>query len=48
MRRGGIATTLGRFEYRDGLETIPADPTLAFVKRTRIAERLVGRSTSRT
>ena len=26
----------------DGLETEPADPTLAFVKRFRIAERLVG------
>jgi hypothetical protein len=42
LRRGGAAATLGRFEYRDGLETVPADATLAFVKRTRIAERLVG------
>jgi hypothetical protein len=42
LRRGGAAATLGRFEYRDGLETVPADATLAFVKRTRVAERLVG------
>jgi hypothetical protein len=42
FRRGGMAGTLGRFEYRDGLETVPADATLAAVKRTRIAERLVG------
>ncbi len=42
LRRGGLAATFGRFEYRDGLETVPADATLAFVKRTRIAERLVG------
>jgi hypothetical protein len=42
LRRGGLAATVGRFEYRDGLETVPADPTLAAVKRTRVAERLVG------
>jgi hypothetical protein len=42
LRRGGAAATLGRFEYRDGLETVPADATLAFVKKTRVAERLVG------
>lgn len=42
LRRGGLAGTLGRFEYRDGLETIPADATLATLKRLRIAERLVG------
>jgi hypothetical protein len=42
LRGAGFTVTLGRFEYRDGLETIPADPTLAFLKRTRIAERLVG------
>jgi hypothetical protein len=42
LRRGGAAATFGRFDYRDGLEVVPADPTLAFVKRTRIAERLVG------
>jgi hypothetical protein len=42
VRRAGLSATLGRFEYRDGLETIPGDATLAFLKRTRIAERLVG------
>jgi hypothetical protein len=42
LRRGGMAATIGRFEYRDGLETVPADRTLATLKRTRIAERLVG------
>ncbi|MGH7894246.1 MAG: alginate export family protein [Candidatus Binatia bacterium] len=42
LRRAGVSATVGRFDYRDGLETVPADPTLAFVKRTRIAERLVG------
>ena len=42
LRRSGFAATGGRFEYADGLETEPADPTLAFVKRFRIAERLVG------
>ena len=42
LRRGGFAVTVGRFEYRDGLETVPADGTLATLKRTRIAERLVG------
>ena len=42
LRRGGIAATLGRFEYRDGLETTPGDATLAALKRTRIAERLLG------
>jgi hypothetical protein len=38
----GISTTLGRFEYSDGLETVPADAALAWLKRARIAERLVG------
>ncbi len=42
FRRSGATLTLGRFEVRDGLETVPADPTLAQLKRTRIAERLVG------
>ena len=37
-----MTATLGRFEYRDGLEVVPSDPTLAFLARTRIAERLVG------
>jgi hypothetical protein len=38
----GIAVTLGRFDYSDGLETVPADPALAWLERSRIAERLVG------
>ncbi len=42
LRRSGLALTAGRFEYSDGLETVPADPTLASVKRTRLAERLIG------
>ena len=42
VRGRGFTTTLGRFEYRDGLEVVPSDPTLAFLARTRIAERLVG------
>src|SRR5437870_8805809 len=42
LRRAGLTATIGRYEYRDGLETVPGDPTLAAVKRLRIAERLVG------
>ena len=42
LRRRGLAATFGRFEYRDGLETLPGDATLATLERTRIAERLVG------
>ncbi|HWQ56113.1 MAG TPA: alginate export family protein [Bryobacteraceae bacterium] len=33
---------LGRFEFLDGAEVAPADPTLAAVKRDRIAQRLIG------
>jgi hypothetical protein len=32
----------GRFEFADGSETTPADPTLAALKRDHIAHRLVG------
>lgn len=42
VRTAGLTATFGRFEYRDGLETLPADGTLSAVKRSRIAERLVG------
>ena len=42
LRRSGVAATVGRFEYRDGLETLPGDATLLALKRMRIAERLVG------
>src|SRR5262249_4996679 len=37
LRRAGLTATVGRYEYRDGLETLPGDPTLAALKRTRIA-----------
>jgi hypothetical protein len=33
---------VGRFEFVEGLETSPADPTLAALKRDRIAHRLLG------
>jgi len=38
----GLSTTLGRQLYRDGLETAAKDPTLAWLQRSRIAERLIG------
>jgi hypothetical protein len=38
----GLKTTLGRQLYRDGLETPLDDPTLAWLQKNRIAERLVG------
>jgi len=42
LQGGGVTATLGRFDYRSGLETLPTDATLLAVKRTRIADRLVG------
>ena len=33
---------LGRFEFVDGLEVLPKDPSLAWLKRARIADRLIG------
>jgi len=33
---------LGRFEYGDGLETTPADPSLNWLKQNRIGQRLIG------
>ena len=42
VRRSGVAASVGRLEYRDGLETLPGDATLLALKRTRIAERLIG------
>jgi hypothetical protein len=33
---------VGRFEFSDGAEIMPADATLAAVKRDRIAQRLIG------
>lgn len=38
----GVSIGGGRFEYNDGLEYVPADPALAWLVRSRIAERLVG------
>jgi hypothetical protein len=42
FRRSGLSFSLGRFEYSDGLESLAADPTLAWLERSRLAERLVG------
>src|SRR5437899_8596962 len=42
LRRAGLTATVGRYEYRDGHQAVPGDPTLAALKRMRIAERLVG------
>jgi hypothetical protein len=41
---GDKATSLrvGRFEFIEGTETTPADPTVAALKRDRIAHRLIG------
>ena len=38
----GLSLTGGRFEYSDGLETVPQDPALAWLKRQRLGERLIG------
>lgn len=38
----GQSLKLGRMEYLDGSEVTPMDPTLAALKRDRIAERLIG------
>jgi hypothetical protein len=42
LRRRGLTAQLGRFDVRDGLETIPTNPSLLYLKRERISERLVG------
>ncbi len=41
----GHALRLGRFEVADGIETTPADPTVARVKRERLGHRLLGNFT---
>lgn len=33
---------VGRFEFSDGMERLPADPQLAAVRRERVANRLIG------
>jgi Alginate export len=38
----GSNLQLGRFEFDDGAQITPRDPTLAFIKRDRIAGRLIG------
>jgi hypothetical protein len=38
----GNSLRLGRFEFIDGTEVMPKDPTLAWLKRERIAHRLIG------
>ena len=40
--QGGHALRLGRFEFAEGTELAPADPTLAAVKSSRVAQRLIG------
>ena len=38
----GHGLRIGRFEFADGLETAPEDPTLARLKRERLGHRLLG------
>lgn len=38
----GLSLTGGRFEYSDGLERMPSDTSLAWLKRARVGERLIG------
>lgn len=40
--QGGHALRLGRFEFVDGAEVMPANATAAAVKRDRVAHRLLG------
>lgn len=42
VRSHGFNLALGRFEQADGLETLPGDPDLLWIKRARVAERLLG------
>ncbi|MDQ3814968.1 MAG: alginate export family protein [Armatimonadota bacterium] len=39
---GATSVRLGRFEFNEGTEVIPKDPTLAWLKNQRIAARLLG------
>lgn len=39
---GGQNLRAGRFEFSEGAETVPGNPALAWVKRERVAQRLVG------
>jgi hypothetical protein len=38
----GSRVRVGRFELNDGLEVVPTDPSLAWLKRERVAARLLG------
>lgn len=38
----GNSLKLGRFEFNDGSETVPKDASLAYLKRERISQRLLG------
>jgi hypothetical protein len=40
--QGKQSLKIGRFEFSDGAESTPANPTLAAVKRDRIAQKLLG------
>ena len=40
--KDGHSLRAGRFEFNDGAETAPADPTVAAVKRDRVSQRLLG------
>ena len=40
--RDGHALRVGRFEFADGVETVPSDATLARLKRERLGHRLLG------
>jgi hypothetical protein len=42
FKSGAHSLRLGRFEFIDGAEVAPKDPTLAAIKRDRISQRLIG------
>jgi hypothetical protein len=42
LKDGGSSLQAGRFEFTDGSEVKPKDPTLAILKNDRISQRLIG------
>ncbi len=42
IKQSAHALRLGRFEFNDGTETAPEDVTIAWLKRERISQRLIG------
>jgi hypothetical protein len=42
FKHGIHSLRLGRFEFNDGAEVAPKDPTLAAIQRDRISQRLIG------